>query len=396
MGDSKTSYHPALTVNNIKTSISVVLTLENSQYSTWVELFKIHARSHRVLHHIIPPLTTDKVTEKHPLTDEEQEWWSTLDAAVISWIYSTISGDLLETIIEPDATAMAAWNRLRDIFQDNQNSRAVTLEQDFSSTKMEDFPNASAYCQRLKGLSDQLRNVGAPVDNNRLVLQLVSGLTEPYNGVATLIRQSSPLPQFYQARSMITLEEASLTKRAAMTSNSVSGLVATFRDDDSGSDSWGNTRAKNKNHKKNSEKKMQNRGSGRGPAAANGQNSGARGGAGRGGGLQKQRGVAPLWQQQAYPPWGWPWATPPCPFPTQGWARSQGPTRAQQGVLGPRPQQQAYAASQSPSYVPTDLESAFHTMSLQQPDPSWYMDTGATSHMTSTNGLSDGDAHNEM
>ena len=255
MGDSKTSYHPALTVNNIKTSIPVVLTLENSQYSTWVELFKIHARSHRVLHHIIPPLTTDKVTEKHPLTDEEQEWWSTLDAAVISWIYSTISGDLLETIIEPDATAMAAWNRLRDIFQDNQNSRAVTLEQDFSSTKMEDFPNASAYCQRLKGLSDQLRNVGAPVDNNRLVLQLVSGLTEPYNGVATLIRQSSPLPQFYQARSMITLEEASLTKRAAMTSNSVSGLVATFRDDDSGSDSWGNTRAKNKNHKKNSEKK---------------------------------------------------------------------------------------------------------------------------------------------
>ena len=33
-----------------------------------------------------------------------------------------------------------------------------------------------------------------------------------------------------------------------------------------------------------------------------------------------------------------------------------------------------------------DIESAMHTMSLSQPDPDWYMDTGATSHMTSTQG----------
>ncbi|XP_021743878.1 uncharacterized protein LOC110709931 [Chenopodium quinoa] len=33
-----------------------------------------------------------------------------------------------------------------------------------------------------------------------------------------------------------------------------------------------------------------------------------------------------------------------------------------------------------------------HTMSLQQPDPAWYMDTGATSHMTSSARLSDGEA----
>ena len=162
-------------------------------------------------------------------------------------MYSTISNDLLQTIMEPDATAMEAWNRLRDIFQDNQNSRAVTLEQEFSSTKMEDFPNASAYCQRLKSLSDQLRNVGAPVDNNRLVLQLVLGLTEPYNGGATLIRQSSPLPQFYQARSMLTLEESGLAKRAAMASGSASAFVVTSRDGDSGSDGSGNARGKGKN-----------------------------------------------------------------------------------------------------------------------------------------------------
>ncbi|GAU51637.1 hypothetical protein TSUD_241870 [Trifolium subterraneum] len=77
-----------------------------------------------------------------------------------------------------------------------------------------------------------------------------------------------------------------------------------------------------------------------------------------------------------------PWAMPPCPYPTQPWAHQ---TKSRQpGVLGLRPQQQqAYATT-----APTDIESAMHTMSLSQPDPDWYMDTGTTSHMTSTQVIS--------
>lgn len=61
---------------------------------------------------------------------------------------------------------------------------------------MKDFLNASVYCQRIKELLDQLKNVGASVLNNRLILQMVAGLIEAYQGVGTLIRQSNPLPQF--------------------------------------------------------------------------------------------------------------------------------------------------------------------------------------------------------
>ena len=142
-----------------------------------------------------------------------------LDATVLQWLYATISHDLLHTILEPDTTAMEAWNRLRDIFQDNKHSRAITLEYDFTHTTMKAFSRVYAYCQHLKSLSDQLKNVGFPVNNSRLVLQLMSGLTDPYKGVATLIHQSDPLPQFYQARSMLVLEESGL-KKAAQTSSS--------------------------------------------------------------------------------------------------------------------------------------------------------------------------------
>ncbi|KAK4361260.1 hypothetical protein RND71_020212 [Anisodus tanguticus] len=218
MSDFKSTFHPALVVSNIKTHIYVTLEMENVHYATWAELFKICCRSHRVIHHIIP-LAAGKGKELK--TDDKKEFLETLDATVLSWIYATISSNLLHTIMEPDSTSIEAWNRLRDIFQDNNNSRAVTLEQEFSTTDMEDFPNASAYCQRLKVLSDQLKNVGSPVTNNRLVLQLVVGLIDANSGVGTLIRQSNPLPLFYQARSMFILEEAGFTKKVATVSNSV-------------------------------------------------------------------------------------------------------------------------------------------------------------------------------
>ena len=184
--------------------------MEKDQYGTWVELLRIHARSHRVLLHIAP--SADKPPPLPVAAEYEQ--WTTLDATVLQWIYSTISTDLLTTIPESNSTAVDAWNHLAGIFQDNQNAHVVTLEQEFSNTRMEDFPNVSAYCQRLKMLSDQLRNVGSPVNNHRLVLQLISGLPEAYRSVATLIRQSNPLPAFYQARSMLTLEEAGIAKIA--------------------------------------------------------------------------------------------------------------------------------------------------------------------------------------
>ena len=58
----------------------------------------------------------------------EKQLWSALDATVLRWIYATIFDDLLYTIIETNSTAMEAWNRVRDIFQDNENYCAVTLE----------------------------------------------------------------------------------------------------------------------------------------------------------------------------------------------------------------------------------------------------------------------------
>ncbi|MCH92468.1 keratin type I cytoskeletal 9-like [Trifolium medium] len=126
-GPAKSEFHQVIVVTNIKNSIPFMVEMENDHYTMWAELFEVHARAYKVIDHIIP--------------QPEKESPTSIDASFEMW-----------TII--DST-------------------------DFSSTSMEDFPDVSAYCKRLKQLSNQLKNVGAPVSSHHLVLQLVSGLLAP-------------------------------------------------------------------------------------------------------------------------------------------------------------------------------------------------------------------------
>ncbi|KAI3525874.1 hypothetical protein L1887_05004 [Cichorium endivia] len=207
--------HPALMITNIRNFIPITLEMESSQYTSWTELFRIHCRAFQVIDHIEPKVAilssstiekaaTDKPTDPKPM---DPELWNRLDAIVIQWIYSTISNDILQTILMLKSSAAQTWTTLESIFQDNQNERALYLEHKLVTTKLANFANCSAYCQALKMISDQLSNVGAPVTNQRLVLQLIAGLMEAYEGIAMMIQQTKPLPDFYEARPRLILEE---------------------------------------------------------------------------------------------------------------------------------------------------------------------------------------------
>ncbi|XP_021753794.1 uncharacterized protein LOC110721184 [Chenopodium quinoa] len=93
-----------------------------------------------------------------------------------------------------------------------------------------------------------------------------------------------------------------------------------------------------------------------------------------------------------------PVAQPPCPYPSQSWAprpaaSSSGSWPTGPGILGPAPQ--AYSAMENgrnPS--PTHIKAAMQMLAnLNLPDNNYYMDTGATSHMTADQ---DGGQSNEM
>ncbi|KAL3622133.1 hypothetical protein CASFOL_033544 [Castilleja foliolosa] len=369
---------PAISVSNIKNFIPITLEMDNSQYTSWSELFKIHCRACEVLDHL-------KLKES-----DNDASWDRIDAIVLQWIYGTISNDLLHTIIKPDSTAAQAWNALANIFQDNKTSRAVYLEHSFANTKLDNFANVSSYSQALKSLSDQLSNVGAPISNERLVLQLISGLNEQFDGVAMLLQQTTPLPEFYEARSKLILEETRKSKQASNASATADTALLSAAKKSSGPTS-ANSHPTPQHPPYGSDNSAQYSNNGGRGQNGRGRGRGRGKGRGRGRGNQVQYIQYSPWsyppQRWSYPPTAAPqqWPAPPAPYPTQG-PPPRGPPSTAPGLLGPRPPAQAHYSYEQAN-TPTDIDQAFNTMSLYPPDHNWYLDSGATTHMTNATGI---------
>ncbi|KAJ9537849.1 hypothetical protein OSB04_030582 [Centaurea solstitialis] len=306
------SLHPAVTVTNIRNFIPIVLEMDDGQYTSWVELFKIHCRAHDVIHHIIPAEATpsEPAAEKGKDKADDAALQKRLDSIVLQWIYGTISKDLLITILKPNSTAAQAWKALENIFIDSKPSRALYLENKFNNVRLESFSNVSTYCQELKTLSDQLTNVDAPVSNDRLVLQLINGLGDKYESLATLLQQSTPLPDFYTARSKLILEETRKNQTSKISTDAAAALNTETT-----------TATTDRRHQPPPTDQQYRSGGGRGQYdySSRGRNNG-RGGQGRG-----------------------------------------------RGILGTNPY---VNAAPGHSYTPTNIEQAMHTMTLN-PDQNW-------------------------
>ena len=367
---SSSSFHPAQTVHNIKNLVPLTLDLQRVQYHTWAELFQVAARAHNVIDHIDDP----KISPPDP--DVSALKWKQLDAIVLSWIYGTISEDLLLTIIKPGSTARDAWLRVKNLFHDNKSARAADLDNQFNHINLENYPNVTAYCQQLKSLADQLKDVDETVSDQRLVLQLINGLTPAFDSVGSIISHMNPLPDFLTARSMLVREE---TRRNRSSGSSVfvassetpSAAISTQSSPQINSTNGGRNNFGGRNNNKRRNNSRNNRGV-----------------------QQQQTGVPPTTAYSPRPPPGWvspyqtywpspSWVVPPCPYPTAAPRPYNNPS----GLLGPGPRAPAPAAqAYSVDTTPTDIQQAFSSMSFQHPDDSWYMDTGASSHMAANRG----------
>ncbi|XP_048495554.2 uncharacterized protein LOC125495055 [Beta vulgaris subsp. vulgaris] len=292
---SPSPFHPALHLN-YKNALPITLNMDKPQYTAWATLFRNTARAYQVLDHIDSTATRP--------SDVDDDLWGRLDSIVLQWIYGTIHEDLIYAILDEKATAMVAWGKLRDLFQDNKGTRIVHLENQFGTIKMQDFASSAAYCQSLKSTADQLSSLGHSVSEERLVLQLVSGLTDEFDTVATFIQQSQPLPSFQNARSMIALEETRRNQSKKIGSSTNTVLLAADSSPSSHSSSSGH------------------RGGRTGGRPSRGR-GGRTGGRGRGSGApppaaQPSYGYGPYPSHPYYgppPPWHSYWAYPPSPYP---------------------------------------------------------------------------------
>ncbi|KAM0025490.1 putative RNA-directed DNA polymerase [Helianthus debilis subsp. tardiflorus] len=364
---SNPSLHPAYSVNNIQ---SKVRTLDGTTvtYSAWIKLFKFHATAYRVLNHLDD-------TPPPAVTDPTYPAWKELDALVSQWIYSCVSDDYLQQILDTKASARQTWLKLEKIFLSNKRAKAAALETQFVNLTLSACSSLDDYCKQLKNLANQLADVDQQITEERLVLQLVRGLSKEFDTTASLI--NSQAADWDTARSMLNDEVIRQAARHQQSSTVLATTAASQSQQPADNNNqYQQPRDPNTQYTQSSNQ-YRGRGRGRGNQASRGRGSRGRGYRGNNSNWAFQNFMG----QQYYPQWAW-WNTPPCPYPTQPNWRPNTPPQPPSANYTGYPAPATYGPPAYNALCPSDLSAAINNVNLTYTDPTPHMDTGAERHVT--------------
>ncbi|XP_071718192.1 uncharacterized protein [Rutidosis leptorrhynchoides] len=178
------TYDKVYTVTSISNLIPIKLDLSKLNYPHWSKLFSVHCEGFKVGKFIITATTPEELASAT---------WRKADAVVQMWIYSTISESLLERLLNSDSTnAFLAWLFLKKNFQDNKRSKTLELTAELRNITIVD-QTVEEYFRSIDKIATQLKNLGSTVSEPDLVTYAVN--------------------DFKTVRSMLKLEELQLNRK---------------------------------------------------------------------------------------------------------------------------------------------------------------------------------------
>jgi hypothetical protein len=152
-------------LQNIRLLVLIVLEPKSPSYAHWRDLVLLTLRRYALDDHVL------------------------VDASVAiqtpSWILGTISLDLHD-LVRNSPDARRAWLALEGQFLGNAEARALRLDASFRTFVQGDL-SVGEFCRRMKGMADSLGDLGWPVEDRILVLNVLRGLSDRYVHLRTWI-----------------------------------------------------------------------------------------------------------------------------------------------------------------------------------------------------------------
>jgi hypothetical protein len=129
-----------------------------------------------------------------------------MDSVVLNWISNSISVDLHQVVQKCSCTACHLWLAIENQFFGNREHRTFHLDAAFHTFVQGDL-SVNEYCRKFKAMPDGLADLGAPVDDRILILNILRGLNQHFEHVGSIIRRYSSFLNFLKVQDDLLLEE---------------------------------------------------------------------------------------------------------------------------------------------------------------------------------------------
>ncbi|KAJ9563084.1 hypothetical protein OSB04_008244 [Centaurea solstitialis] len=404
---SPTASQLVFALTNVYSQFSFKLSTDGSKYKLWRRIFLDMCKGAKVHGHI---------TGKSKPAGDDDEDWEAIDSRIKSWFYSTCDANLLQIISSDNCTAKDLWDKLDEFFLNNKMSRMLQLQEQFRNTKKGAL-SITDFCHQLKNLADALADCDSKIDEIELVMQTLRQLPPSYHSIVDVITNTKPFPSFLEAKNMLLLHESREESLEPHTDPPLTSSAALYS-------SAQNGKPKNKTNKGRNNGRVASKGAGNTNVSTSSHSF-----AGNQGHSQAYFGHSPasahvppaqpgllgappvhsfgVGASQPSPtmfsatPHHSPYTFHPPPVPSSPYpygqhqsphpvpVPSQYGQHMQQSTPVPPPPQPSFGGHASQFSQPqyTDLSSVFQAMSVQAPqDNNFYMDSGATRHMTFNQG----------
>jgi hypothetical protein len=182
----------AAAVLNVCQLVNIVLDSSSTNYASWHDLMEQALQRYALIKH---------VTDDTPSNDPG---WIRMENIVLNWISNSISADLHQVFRECGCTACHLWLDIENQFLGNREQHTLHLDAAFHIFVQGDL-SVSEHCRKFKTMVDGLADLGSPVEDRILVLNILRGLNQRFEHVCSIIWRYSSFPTFLKVRDDLLL-----------------------------------------------------------------------------------------------------------------------------------------------------------------------------------------------
>jgi hypothetical protein len=107
---------------------------------------------------------------------------------------------------ERGCTARHLWLAIENQFLSNREQHTLHLDAAFRTFVQGDL-SINEYCRKFKAMTDDLADLGAPIEDRILILNILRGLNQRFEHVDSIIWRYSPFLNFLKVQNDLLLEE---------------------------------------------------------------------------------------------------------------------------------------------------------------------------------------------